>query len=124
MSFILNARDCTIIVKKNLVPEMTITAGCVRNDIDEACGGAAMYILRFEAEADGLYIYQLGHDNPIGRIIFCYGDWYGEMTLDGYYATAVGKTQQTVVDEFEAWIAAGMPPESPLLKLDSSKLPI
>jgi hypothetical protein len=82
----------------------------------EASGGPEMYILRFEAEADGVYIYLQGNDKPIGRIIFSCGRWYGEMKLDGYHAGAVGEAQQTVVDEFEAWIAAGMPPESPLLK--------
>jgi hypothetical protein len=46
------------------------------------------------------------------------------MALDGYYAWTYGETPQAIIDEFEPWIAAGMPSDSPLLKLDFNKIPL
>jgi hypothetical protein len=80
-----------------------------------------MHSLSFERREDGWDIYLLGRDKPIGGIsrYSVSGDgWFGKMSIDGRLARLFGGSPQEIIDEFEAWVAAGMPPESPLLKFD------
>jgi hypothetical protein len=82
-----------------------------------------MYSLRFEPGADEWKIYLAGREKPIGSISLCGVDerWFGQMKLDGYHATTIGKTVQNIVDEFETWVSDGMPPGSPLLDRNIEK---
>jgi hypothetical protein len=78
-----------------------------------------MYPLRFERKEDQWDIYLPSRDKPIGEIFRSRprsDEWIGRMTLDGYRAWTSSKNPQDIVDEFEAWVAAGTPANSPLLR--------
>jgi hypothetical protein len=80
-----------------------------------------MYSLSFERKQDGWDIYLPGRDTPIGQIFSSpvYNDeWIGRMRLDGHRALTTSKNPQDIVDRFNAWVAAGMPADSPLLQLN------
>ena|SRR5215469_12498306 len=77
-----------------------------------------MYSLSFERKEDGWDIYLPSRDKPIGEIFRSRScdQWIGRMTLEGYRALTSNKYPQNIVDEFEAWVAAGTPTDSPLVR--------
>jgi hypothetical protein len=75
-----------------------------------------LHQLRFEYEDGQWRIYLLGRDKPIGDIRPTLGQsWFGQMSLDGRTATFVAAVAQDVVDRFDSWVAAGLPPDPELL---------
>ncbi len=78
-----------------------------------------MHSLSFERREGGWDIYLLGRDKPIGDISLSSistEEWIGQMTVDGRRVFASSNDPQDIVDDFEAWVAAGMPLDAPLLK--------
>jgi hypothetical protein len=81
-----------------------------------------LHQLRFEYEDGQWRIYLLGRDKPIGDIRPTLGrSWFGQMSLDGRTATVVAAAPQDVVDRFDGWVAAGMPPDPELLNRTPAK---
>jgi hypothetical protein len=84
-----------------------------------------MHVLSFEHREGGWDIYLGGRDKPIGDISLAPDQadgWIGRMTLDGRHVLASRKTPQDIIDEINAWVAAGMPSDSPLLELASIRI--
>ncbi|HEV2189584.1 MAG TPA: hypothetical protein VGR70_20405 [Stellaceae bacterium] len=79
--------------------------------------------LHFEPTKDECRIYIEGKDAvAVGYIRPARdGYWFGKMKLHGYVPSATGSDWQTVAGEFEAWVAAGMPSDSDLLKQTAEK---
>jgi len=78
-----------------------------------------MYSLSFEPKEGGWDIYLQERDKPIGEIFRSPSDvWIGRMTLDGHRPLTSSKNPQDIVDEFNVWVAAGTPANSPLLRLN------
>ena len=85
-----------------------------------------MLSLSFElndrSQSRGWLIYLQGRDKPIGEIRYVPdgirsvpdGTWFGQMSLDGHVVSDCGSTPQSIIDAFEAWVAADMPLGSPL----------
>jgi hypothetical protein len=72
-----------------------------------------MHSFRFEQKDSEWQVYLESRDKPIGRVFLdAGGEWFGEMRLDGHRFLTPGKTPQTIIDEFEAWVAADMPPRT------------
>jgi hypothetical protein len=85
-------------------------------------GATMLHQLRFEYEDGQWRIYLLGRDKPIGDIRPALGrSWFGQMSLDGRTATFVGADPQDIVDRFDSWVAAGMPPDPELLNRTPAK---
>jgi hypothetical protein len=75
-----------------------------------------MHRLWFEQKESEWCIYLEGRDKPIGRIFHqANGEWWGEMSLDGRRAARPGTTPQAIIDDFQSWIAADMPPRHVIL---------
>ena len=84
--------------------------------------GTMLHQLRFEYEEGQWRIYLLGRDKPIGDIRPTLGrSWFGQMTLEGRTPTFVAAAPQDVVDRFDSWVAAGMPPDPELLNRTPAK---
>jgi hypothetical protein len=81
-------------------------------------GEPEMYSLSFERREGGWDIFLPAGYKPIGEVFRSSDEWIGRMTLDGYRALTSSKNPQNIVDEFEAWVAAGTPADSPLLQLN------
>jgi hypothetical protein len=79
-----------------------------------------MHVLRFEGDSDRLAIILIGREQPIGYIRPLNGQWFGEMTLDGYKVGYTANDANEIAGEFQAWVASGLPP-SPKLRWDHSK---
>ena len=78
-----------------------------------------MLSLSFElndrSQSRGWLIYLQGRDKPIGEIRYVPdGKWFGQMSIDGHVVSDCGSTPQSIIDAFEAWVAADMPLDSPL----------
>jgi hypothetical protein len=86
--------------------------------LPERYGMTEMHQLDFKRNENGtLEIYLGGRDRSIGNISHVpKRGWFGQLRLDGRDATTLGDSEQKVVDEFDAWVAAGMPADSPLLR--------
>ena len=57
-------------------------------------------------------IYLLGRDKSIGGIRPTLGrSWFGQMSLDGRTTTSAAAGPQDVMDRFDSWVAACMPPD-------------
>jgi hypothetical protein len=85
--------------------------------------GQRMRQIDFKRNENGtLEIYLAGRDRLIGNIVQVppWG-WLGQLRLDGRDADTLGDSEQKVVDEFEAWVAAGTPADSPLLRFEVLK---
>ena len=81
-----------------------------------------LHQLTFEYEEGQWRIYLLGRDKPIGDIRPTLGrSWFGQMTLEGRTPTFVAAAPQDVVDRFDSWVAAGMPPDPELLNRTLAK---
>jgi hypothetical protein len=75
-----------------------------------------MRSLSFEFTNGSWFISLHGRDKPIGDIFpLPDGEWFGHMSLDGYDVGEVGARPQIIIDAFAAWVAAGMPKNTPML---------
>jgi hypothetical protein len=74
--------------------------------------------LVFDGDLTKIVVYVLGRDIPVGQIVPHCGRWFGQISLYGQRVSLIADTPQAIVNEFEEWVAKGMPRRSKLLRPD------